>query len=42
MSIEFPAAAEAQERLHREGLWLLCESLRQTAYAASVFGHPNG
>jgi hypothetical protein len=34
--------AEAQERLHQEGLWLLYESLRQTAYAAFVFGHRNG
>ena len=34
--------AEAQEQLHREGLWPLYESLRQTAYAAFVFGHPNG
>ena len=34
--------AEAQERLHQEGLWPLYESLRQTAYAAFVFGHPNG
>jgi hypothetical protein len=34
--------AEAQERLHREGLWPLYESLRQTAYMAFVFGHPNG
>ena len=34
--------AEAQERLHREGLWPLYESLRQTAYAAFVFGHRNG
>ena len=32
--------AEAQERLHREGLWPLYESLRQTAYAAFVFGPP--
>ena len=31
--------AEAQERLHQEGLWPLYESLRQTAYAAFVFGH---
>jgi hypothetical protein len=28
--------AEAQERLHQEGLWPLYESLRQTAYAARV------
>jgi len=34
--------AEARERLHREGLWPLYESLRQTAYEAFVFGHPNG
>ena len=34
--------AEAQERLHREGLWPLYESLLQTAYAAFVFGHPSG
>ena len=34
--------AEAQERLHQEGLWPLYESLRQTAYAAFVFGHRNG
>jgi hypothetical protein len=34
--------AEALEQLHREGLWPLYESLRQTAYAAFVFGHPNG
>jgi hypothetical protein len=33
--------AEAQERLHQEGLWPLYESLRQTAYAAFVFGHQN-
>ena len=32
--------AEAQQRLHREGLWPLYESLRQTAYAAFVFGPP--
>ena len=31
--------AEAQERLHQEGLWPHYESLRQTAYAAFVFGH---
>ena len=30
---------EAQEQLYREGLWPLYESLRQTAYAAFVFGH---
>ena len=30
--------AEAQERLHHEGLWPLYESLRQTAYEAFVFG----
>jgi hypothetical protein len=35
-------SAEAQERLHREGLWPLYESLWQTAYTAFVFGHPNG
>jgi hypothetical protein len=29
--------AKAQERLHREGLWPLYESLRQTAYEAFVF-----
>jgi hypothetical protein len=34
--------AEAQERLHREGLWPLYESLLLTAYAAFVFGHPSG
>ena len=34
--------AEAQERLHREGLWPLYESLWQTAYTAFVSGHPNG
>jgi hypothetical protein len=34
--------AKAQERLHQEGLWPLYESLRQTAYAAFVFGHRNG
>jgi hypothetical protein len=34
--------AEAQEQLHLEGLWPLYESLRQTAYAAFVFGHRNG
>jgi hypothetical protein len=28
--------AEAQECLHREGLWPLYESLRQTAYVAFV------
>jgi len=35
-------SAEAQERLHREGLWPLYESVRQMAYTAFVFGHPNG
>jgi hypothetical protein len=30
--------AEAQERLHEEGLWPLYQSLRQTAYEAFVFG----
>ena len=35
-------SAEAQERLHREGLWPLYESMWQTAYTAFVFGHPNG
>jgi hypothetical protein len=30
--------AEAQDRLRREGLWPLYESLRQTAYAAFVSG----
>ena len=34
--------AEAQERLRQEGLWPLYESLRQTAYAAFVFGNRNG
>ena len=34
--------ADAQERLHREGLWPLYESMWQTAYTAFVFGHPNG
>jgi hypothetical protein len=34
--------ADAQERLHREGLWPLYESLRQTAYDAIVFGRPSG
>jgi hypothetical protein len=34
--------AEAQERLRRESLWPLYESLRQKATAAFVFGHPNG
>ena len=33
--------AEAEERLHREGLWPLYESLRQTAYMAFVSGHAN-
>jgi hypothetical protein len=33
--------AEAQERLHQEGLWPLYESLRQTAYEAFAFGHQN-
>jgi hypothetical protein len=32
---------EAREQLHREGLWPLYESLKQTAYAAFV-GHPYG
>jgi hypothetical protein len=31
--------AAAREQLHREGLWPLYESLRQTAYAAFVSGH---
>jgi hypothetical protein len=31
-------AAEAQDRLHQEGLWPLYKSLRQTAYEAFVFG----
>ena len=35
-------SAEAQERLHRQGLWSLYESVWQTAYTAFVFGHPNG
>ena len=35
-------SADAQERLHREGLWPLYESVWRTAYAAFVFGHPNG
>jgi hypothetical protein len=30
--------AEAQERLHHEGLWPLYESLRQSACEAFVFG----
>ena len=30
--------ADAQERLLREGLWPLYESLRQTAYEAFAFG----
>jgi hypothetical protein len=34
--------AEARERLHQEGLWPLYESLRQTAYAAFVFGTEMG
>jgi hypothetical protein len=34
--------AAAQERLHREGLWPLYESLRQTAYTAFVCEHRNG
>jgi hypothetical protein len=34
--------AEARERLHREGLWPLYESLRQTAYSGFVSGRPNG
>lgn len=33
--------AEAQERLHREGLWPLYESLRETAYEAFAFGDAN-
>jgi hypothetical protein len=33
--------AEAQERLHQEGLWPLYESLQQAAYEAFVFGHQN-
>ena len=33
--------AEAQERLQREGLWPLYESMRQMAYTAFVYGHPN-
>jgi hypothetical protein len=33
--------AEAQERLHQEGLWPLYETLRQTAYEAFAFGHRN-
>ena len=33
--------AEAEERLHREGLWPLYESLRQTAYMAFVSGSAN-
>jgi hypothetical protein len=33
--------AEAQERLHQEGLWPLYEGLRQTAYDAFAVGHPN-
>jgi hypothetical protein len=35
-------SADAQERLHRERLWPLYESVRQMAYTAFVFGHPNG
>ena len=35
-------SAEAQERLQQEGLWPLYESVRQMAYTAFVFGHPNG
>jgi hypothetical protein len=31
--------AAAREQLHREGLWPLYESLRQTAYEAFVSGH---
>jgi hypothetical protein len=31
--------AEAQERLHQEGLWAIYENLRQTAYEAFVFGN---
>ena len=33
--------AEAEERLHREGLCTLYESLRQTAYMAFVAGNVN-
>ena len=33
--------AEAEERLHRAGLWPLYESLRQTAYTAFVSGNAN-
>ena len=33
--------AEAQERLHEEGLWPLYESLRQKAYEAFVLGSRN-
>jgi hypothetical protein len=33
--------ADAQERLLREGLWPLYESLLQTSYEAFVFGYPN-
>jgi hypothetical protein len=33
--------AEAREKLRQEGLWPLYESLRQTAYEAFAFGHPN-
>ena len=35
-------SAEAQERLQSEGLWPLYESVRQMAYKAFAFGHPNG
>jgi hypothetical protein len=34
--------SEVREKLHREGLWPLYESPRQTAYAAFVFGRQNG
>ena len=30
--------ADARQRLHREGLWPLYESLRQTAYEAFALG----
>ena len=33
--------AEAQDRLHQEGLWPLYKSLHQTAYEAFVFGSRN-
>jgi hypothetical protein len=33
--------AEAEERLHREGLWPLYESLLQTAYMAFVSRNEN-